>query len=143
MIENYIADICDLLNIKKPTISYDTSHFCTKTMMAQCELTDNVIYLRKLVEPDPDYLFFIAHELRHLWQYQTNEKFYFSKYKQSADCISIEEYNQQIAEVDAHAFAAIIMIEFFDLKPQWNGLSCKVISIINDRIHFLLSTEFA
>lgn len=142
MIEEFITDICDLLDIKVPSISYDTSHFQTKTTMAQCEPINSVIYLNKLDKPNPDYLFAIAHELRHIFQYQDNEIFYLSKYKTSDKCSSIEEYNLQIAEVDANAFASIVMVEYFRMQPQWNGLSNKVIDAINDRINFLLSTEF-
>ena len=86
MIEKFITDICELLDITVPSISYDISHFPTKTTMAQCELTNNVIYLNKLDKPNPDYLFSIAHELRHIYQYQTDEKFYLSRYKSSNKC---------------------------------------------------------
>ena len=138
MIEEFIIEICNLLDIPVPSISYDTSHFPTETTMAQCELTNNVIYLNKLDKPNPDYLFAIAHELRHIFQYQNDEKFYLSNYKTSDNCSSIEEYNLQIAEVDANAFASIIMVEYFHMKPQWNGLSDKVINAINDRINIII-----
>ena len=138
MIEEFIADICKLLDIPVPSISYDTSHFPTETTMAQCELTINTIYLNKIDKPNPDYLFAIAHELRHIFQYQNDEQFYFSNYKTSNNCHSIEEYNLQIAEVDANAFAAIIIVEYFHMQPQWNGLSDKVINAINDRINIII-----
>ena len=65
-----------------------------------------------------------------------------SGYKPSNKCSSVEEYNLQIAEVDANAFASIVMSDFFSIKPQWNGLSNKVIDAIEKRIKFLLVTEF-
>lgn len=142
MIEEFITDICELLDIQVPSISYDTSHFPTKTTMAQCELTSNTIYINKPDKPNPDYLFAIAHELRHIFQYQDNEQFHLSNYKTSDNCSSVEEYNLQIAEVDANAFASIIMVEYFHMQPQWSGLSDKVIRAINNRINFLLFTEF-
>ena len=138
MIEKFITDICELLDITVPSISYDISHFSTKTTMAQCELTNNVIYLNKLDKPNPDYLFAIAHELRHIFQHKNDEQFYLSNYKTSDNCSSVEEYNLQIAEVDANAFASIIMVEYFKLQPQWNGLSDKVINAINDRINIII-----
>ena len=138
MIEKFITDICELLDITVPSISYDISHFPTKTTMAQCELTNNVIYLNKLDKPNPDYLFAIAHELRHIFQHKNDEQFYLSNYKTSDNCSSVEEYNLQIAEVDANAFASIIMVEYFKLQPQWNGLSDKVINAINDRINIII-----
>ena len=142
MIEEYITDICYLLNIKEPYVSYDVVGFATDTTMAQCDVVNNTIYLYK-DKPNPDYLFSIAHELRHIWQYQTDEKFYLSGYKPSNKCSSVEEYNLQIAEIDANAFASIIMTDFFSIKPQWNGLSNKVIDAIEKRIKLLLTTEFS
>ena len=138
MIEEFITDICELLDIPVPSISYDTSHFPTETTMAQCEPINSVIYLNKIDKPNPNYLFAIAHELRHIFQYQDNEQFYLSNYKTSDKCSSIEEYNLQIAEVDANAFASIIIVEYFHMQPQWNGLSNKVIDAINDRINIII-----
>ena len=138
MIEEFITDICELLEIPVPSISYDTSHFPTETTMAQCELTSNTIYLNKIDKPNPDYLFAIAHELRHIFQYQDDEQFYLSNYKTSDNCHSVEEYNLQIAEVDANAFASIVMVEYFHMKPQWKGLYDKVINAINSRISIII-----
>lgn len=138
MIEEFITDVCELLKIEVPKISYDTSHFPTKTTLAQCEPTANIIYLTKIDKLNPDYAFSIAHELRHIYQYQTDEEFYLSGYKPSNKCLSIEEYNLQIAEVDANAFASIIMVEYFSMKPQWNGLSDKTISAIDNRINIII-----
>lgn len=143
MIEEFITDICDLLDIPIPTISYDTSHFPTETTMAQCELISNTIYLNKLDKPNPDYLFAIAHELRHIFQYQDDEQFYLSNYKTSDNCSSVEEYNLQIAEVDANAFAGLVMINFFGLKPLFEGLSDSVKAKIFDRMKYLGATEFS
>lgn len=134
MIKEFITDVCELLEIKVPKISYDTIHFVTKTTLAQCEPVTNTIYLNKVDKLNPDYVFSIAHELRHIYQYQTDKEFYLSGYKPSNKCSSVEEYNLQIAEVDANAFASIVMTDFFSIKPQWNGLSNKVINEINKRI---------
>lgn len=138
MIKEYVSDICSLLKIKEPSISYDTSNFTTDTMMAQCNPEGTTIYLNKIDKPNPDYMFAIAHELRHIWQIKTDCDLYFSKYKPRNLCNSVEEYNLQIAEVDANAFAAIIMINYFHLKPQWNGLSYKVINSIDNRINTIV-----
>ena len=35
MIKEYISELCDILEISEPAISYDTSDFSTKTTMAQ------------------------------------------------------------------------------------------------------------
>lgn len=138
MIKEFITDVCELLEIKVPKISYDTIHFVTKTTLAQCEPVTNTIYLNKVGKLNPDYVFSIAHELRHIYQYQTDKEFYLSGYKPSNKCSSVEEYNLQIAEVDANAFASIVMTDFFSIKPQWNGLSNKVINEINKRINIII-----
>ena len=143
MIEEFITDICELLDISIPSISYDTSHFPTETTMAQCEPINSVIYLNKIDKPNPDYLFAIAHELRHIFQYQNDEQFYLSNYKTSDNCSSVEEYNLQIAEVDANAFAGLVMINFFGLKPLFEGLSDSVKAKIFDRMKYLGTTEFS
>lgn len=77
MIKEYISDICNILNISIPSVSYDTSNFPTNTMMAQCSSDGSTIYLKKYNKPNPDQLFSIAHELRHIWQIQNDEQLYF------------------------------------------------------------------
>lgn len=139
MINEFITEVCELLGIEIPTVSYDTSHFPTETTLALCAPVSNIIYLKKINTPNFDYMFSIAHELRHLFQYKKDEKFYFANYKPSDKCNSLEEYNLQIAEVDANAFANIVMVEYFHLKPLWKGLSQKVIDSINARINVIIS----
>lgn len=73
MIQKFITDICDILNIPEPSISFNTSNFPTDTMMAQYNPSGDTIYLRKYNKPNPDQLFSIAHELRHIWQMQNNK----------------------------------------------------------------------
>ena len=133
MIYNFINDICEILNIPVPSVSYNTSNFQSDTMMAQVNSSGDTIYLKDYDKPNPDQLFSIAHELRHVWQIENNQELYFSNY-QTVDIIGIEKYNLQPAEVDAHAFASIVMVDFFHLQPQYKGLSVSVISAINNRI---------
>lgn len=66
MINDYINDICDILDISIPSISFDTSNFPTDTMIAQCSPNGSTIYLKKYEKPNPDQFFAIAHELRHI-----------------------------------------------------------------------------
>lgn len=62
---------------------------------------------------------------------------FLSRYKTIEHCQSIEEYNLQIAEVDANAFAALIMISFFQLNPLFKGLPESVIAKIHERMEYL------
>lgn len=141
MIEKFITDLCDILNIPKPYISFDTSSFPTDTMMAQCSPGGDIIYLKKYDKPNPDQLFAIAHELRHIWQLQNDKQFYFSAYKPINLCSSVEEYNLQIAEVDANAFGGLIMIAFFHLKPLFKDVPNTVKNSIFERMEFLKNTK--
>ena len=132
MINNdFILIICKLLEITPPTISNDDTHqFSSKTRMAEIDLESNILYIKEF-KRDFDTLFSIAHELRHLWQYNTDPEFYFADYKPS-DELGIEEYNQQPAEVDAHAFAALVMEYMFGVYAMWESFSDKTCEMIFD-----------
>ena len=66
-----------------------------------------------------------------------DKQFYLSTYKPVNLMSSIEEYNLQIAEIDANAFAYIVMVDFFGMKPLFYGLSDNVKSRILDRVEYL------
>lgn len=131
LILDFIAEICEELEIEIPEISHDTSKFKSKTMMAMCD--GNTIYFKKTDKPNPDVLFSIAHELRHLWQIKTDEKYYFENYKE-VGTISTEDYNKQIAEVDANAYAGVVMIDCFNLQPLFQGMAEDVVKLIRKRM---------
>lgn len=134
MVDTFIKATCKVLNIDVPEISYDTSNFTTKTMMAQCSHDGSVIFLKKQPKPNPDMFFAIAHELRHIWQIKNNVNLYFADYKPIDMCESVEAYNLQIAEIDANAFGGLLMVGLFKLQPQFNGMSEAVKSKIYKRM---------
>lgn len=139
-IQEYILEICHFLEIDTPKISYDTTHFSNATMVAQCNSKGTTIYIKKPGNtPTPDLFFAIAHELRHIWQIRTDYPAYFSDYRTAGE-VSTEEYNLQVAEVDANAFAIIVMADFFGLRPQL-GLSTAVMAAINARITQITSED--
>lgn len=137
MIYDFINDICDILNISVPSVSFDTSNFPTGTMMAQVNPSCDTIYLKKYDKPNPDQFFSIAHELRHIWQIQNDEQLYFSTYKPIDLMPSVEEYNLQIAEVDANAFAGLVMIDYFHLQPLFEGVPDSVKAKVYERMEYL------
>lgn len=128
MINHFIRDVCELLGILPPEISFDTSTFPTSSTLAQARKDGKLIKVRK--KNNPDMYFAVAHELRHIWQIRNGWDF--SEYKQS-DTISDEEYNLQPAELDAQAFAKIVMVEFFHITPLFKGLPKSVVAQINKR----------
>ena len=112
-------------------------------MLAQCDPSSNTIYIREYQEVNPDIFFAVAHELRHVWQVKTDESLYFSSYKTVDKHNSVDNYNMQIAEIDAHAFAALMMSNFFGIKPLFNNLSDNVKTKINERMKVIINTEFS
>ena len=133
MINRFVNDICEILDIIPPEVSFDVSHFQSKTMMAQCISTGETIFIRPLEAPTLDYYLAIAHELRHVWQIRSHQTQYFENYKTRDMCSSLEEYNLQPAEIDANAFGQIMMIKLFRRQPMWQGFSAEVILAINKR----------
>lgn len=140
MINDFINDVCKILNINTPIVLFDTSNFSSDTMMAQCSPDGSAIYLKKFDKPNPDQFFAIAHELRHVWQIKNDEQIYFADYKPADLCESVENYNLQIAEVDANAFAGLVMIDFFGLKPLFEGVTEYVRKKIFDRMDYIKPT---
>lgn len=130
-LNKFIKEICKDLDIPIPSISFDTSGFTSDTMMSQCSSAKNIIYIKRFERLNLDILFAIAHELRHLWQVRTDEKFYVTHYTTS---IPTEDYNKQIAEIDANAYAGLVMINLFGVKPLFNGLSNDIVRMIYNRM---------
>lgn len=120
-LNNYINGVCKILNINAPEIIIKDKLITDTTLAAYY---NGKIYL-KSNKVDFDVLFAIAHELRHKWQIETDKEKYFSDYKEPG-FVSVEEYNLQIAEIDANAFAGVIMVNNFHVKPLFNGLSVSV-----------------
>lgn len=137
MFNSFIVDICEILDIEVPKIEYKNA-FDTPTMMACCDSNGTTIYIKPIDNPNLDYFFAIAHELRHIWQIQIDKEFYFSTYMPANLFLSIDDYNLQDAEIDANAFAGMVMVDFFQVKPLYQGLSDKVKTEINKRINTII-----
>lgn len=129
--EKIIKSVCKDLKIQMPNISFDISNFTSNTMLAQCNPDKNIIYIKKFDKLNPDIIFAIVHELRHLWQIHTDKSFYTAHY---STALSVEEYNKQIAEIDANAYAGAFMINIFGIKPLFKRLSKDVVDLIYKRM---------
>lgn len=134
IIIEFVEEVSDILDIEAPEISHDTSYFESDTMKACYVPEENTIYVDIIGMPSPDDLLAIAHELRHAWQCKNDKEKFSKNYKQRHECDSIEEYNLQFAEIDAHAFAAIAMGKCFGMTPLFEGFSEKLREKINERI---------
>lgn len=78
-----------------------------------------------------DALFAICHEMRHAYQSKYTKKI-FNNYVKIGE-LDIEEYNLQEAELDANAYAAMVMKREFGVSPQFKGYSERVKKAIWDR----------
>lgn len=127
-LHTFIFDVCEILGIDRPKIEEkEGSFFPTKTMLALCECEHGqppAVYVRKGVQNMPDLLFAVAHELRHVWQLLNCQEI-FAEYQESQDLGAVG-YNLQTAELDANGFAGAVMVDFFSLKPQFQGLPDEV-----------------
>ncbi|MCR1959840.1 ImmA/IrrE family metallo-endopeptidase [Thomasclavelia cocleata] len=130
---NIVAQVCDLLKIKTPKIVVSPKKMLTKTMLALYETEHNTIYLKNKTI-DLDMIFTIAHELRHVWQLKPeNKNRFFNNYKERTE-IDLLEYNKQLPEVDANAFASITIIELFQCMPLYKGMDQEIVKLIKTRI---------
>lgn len=118
---NHIKQICKDLKIKRPQVSHDTSVFTSSTMLAMVSPDGKKIHIPDR-PADPDLLFSVAHELRHIWQMQNTPQV-FQNYKPREHCFTVQEYNLQEAELDANAYAGHIMIKLYGLYPRFDGMT--------------------
>ncbi|MCU6706327.1 Uncharacterised protein [uncultured Ruminococcus sp.] len=118
----FIEIVCSNLKITKPIVE-EVLFLHTPTQLAEYVPADNVLKYRMDKIP-LDTMFSIAHELRHIWQMKNCPEI-FQNYINSTDT-DIEQYNLQSAEIDANAYAMVIMESGFGITPQFKGLSEKV-----------------
>lgn len=118
----FIEIICDDLEIEKPLVE-EVLFLHTPTQLAEYIPSDNILKYRPGKIP-LDTMFSIAHELRHIWQMKNCPEI-FQNYINSTDT-DIEQYNLQSAEIDANAYAMVIMESGFGITPQFKGLNEKV-----------------
>ncbi len=136
----FLNEICSILGMEVPVVAYDTTHFESETTMAQCDFDNYTVYMRPFDKPTPDIFFALCHELRHLWQHREDNSYYFDTYFPRGMFANVEEYNMQIAEIDANAFAGLMMEDFFEITPLFVGLSDRVKACIYDRMDYLDAT---
>lgn len=117
-----IKIVCDDLKIDKPIVK-EVLFLHTPTQLAEYIPVDNLLNYRTGKMP-LDIMFAIAHELRHKWQAE-NCPDIFQDYANSTE-INVEQYNLQNAEIDANAYAMVMIESGFGVTPQFKGLSEKV-----------------
>lgn len=126
----FAREVCNILDISVPAIKFVPSdRMRTSTQIAA--LTPDAVLIRNDMTVSPELFFAIAHELRHSYQIANGADL---KEYQTSDKISNEQYNFQPLEVDANAFAALVMSDFFGIVPRFQNLPESVRDAISSRM---------
>lgn len=136
-IDEFVTNVCTVLHVNKPRVTYTDAGYATKTTLAAISSDGAEIHVRPGMF-SPDLFFAIAHELRHVWQKQYKPDILWGY--RSSDRISTEEYNLQPAEIDANAFAAVIVVKTFRIKPLFQNQTERVKNRIYNRMSEISKT---
>lgn len=113
--KDFILMVADILEIPVPRLSCDTSGFIGKHQNGGTD--GKTIFLKKSYPTKMDMFFSVAHEMRHIWQIQNGVVIN----RTNRENCSVEEYNQQDTEIDANAFAAMVIMNTFPLPLSLTG----------------------
>ena len=136
----FVRYICEILDIEEPEISFDVSMFPSETTLAMANVSTRTLHLReqavKVIEDregdvDVSLCFTISHELRHIWQSDSDFEYWFHNY--SDDSSDVDAYNTQRAEVDANAFGDMVCIALTGCEIIFGDLAPDVCRMIRDR----------
>lgn len=128
-VSSFITDVCFVLGIDVPRVSQDFQDICIDTRKDQ--YAGDVFFVPATDEPDSEFFFCIAHDLRVRWQFLTNAEHYDFK---SAEEIGLDNFDDQPAEVDAVAFAALYMLFYFQLLEKVVSLKPHTWELLKKRM---------
>ncbi len=125
---DFAQRIAEILRIPMPELVY-VPQLNTATQLAAADIQEQKLIISSAAK-GYDLYFAVAHELRHFWQdchdYDLDSQC-------SSEKMSVTAYNLQPAELDANAFAMLVMRGTFGVTPLFNGLSPKVKRAIAER----------
>ena len=124
----FAAAICDDLGIPRPHVEL-AARLTTNTQLGAYAPETNTIFVRRDAGK-LDKAFALAHELRHIWQIKQG---WAVIGKPDSAQIPVSDYNLQAAEIDANAYAMLVMRELFIVTPLFSGLSEEVVDKIRMR----------
>ena len=131
-LKSLTAELATQLGIRVPIINVvDAPELSTDTQMGGADPVGWAIAVKRGI-PDLDQALTLSHEIRHLWQ-SIHMPEAFRDYVQLSNRPTLEDYNLQPAEIDANAFALIIMTNFFHVRPLFQNLSDNARSQIEQR----------
>ena len=108
-----------------------TSFDPENTLLAECDPVKGILVLRDKYFSQIELVLAVAHECRHLHQYA--EGWLSDRLRDRPNSDNKIEYNLRPEEVDANAFASIILQELCGVKLLWNGMPEEVKKAIADR----------
>lgn len=127
----FTYDLADILDIEDPDIIVDDD--LLNYGILACFMPDEYsVHICLETGNLFNMLFALAHEFRHIWQYKEDEDKYIKNQKSKMD-LGSKAYNLQIAEVDANAFAHLIMTNWLGVKPTFENLDDEVKEAIYKR----------
>lgn len=135
-LNTFAGAVARLLDVPQPKL-IPVSRLLTDTQIGAYDRQEHAIYIRQSAEP-LDVLFCIAHDLRHVWQAQQGWSFADKPIPGSCP----DEYNQHPAEIDANAFAQLVMVSAFGVQPLFSGLSPETKMLIDKRATEITKGEF-
>ena len=130
----FIKLICEDLSIVPPIVKYDNKKFNSNTQLATLVVEKNgrkILYLRKKYNDVVTMMVCIAHELRH--KYQIDNILFDTSAYQTSTVLSNRDYNLQDVEIDANAYAYVIMYDNFGIDVKFNGLDRDIVQRIKKR----------
>lgn len=133
LISSFIKDVYFALGIDVPKVTNDFLETCTDTRKEQ--FTGEKFFIPATDEPDSEFLFYVAHNLRVRWQFLINAEHYDFK---SAEEIGLDNFDDQPAEVDAAAFASLYMIGYFQLISKYSSVSSHTRELIFKRMEEIM-----
>lgn len=137
-LDDFTAKIASMLGVPCPELRF-VATLSTPTQIAAMD-SENLILTLRSSASDLDAAFAVAHELRHLWQQQT-ERFDLDEHAVPGS-VSTIDYNLQAEEIDANAFGALVMESFFHVRPTFPSLPPNLVRLIDARKHTILKEEF-
>lgn len=108
----FAGAISAVLGIVRPNIEHDEND--SSAMSCYIPEEDKVRLQEDLGSKEA--YFTLVHELRHKWQLENQFEQYFLNYKEIEE-IDDDAYSMQKAEIDANAFAMIMMYQFYEDIP--------------------------
>ena len=112
---DYLAIVKHILNLNHGNIiiKHDTSKLeGTHMGITRFKGRKITIFLRDDYDKPYVEYFAVAHELRHIWQYISG--FSLDDYKERSE-LSVDQYNKQFLEIDANAFAQLMLSRYLHI----------------------------